>query len=115
MIADPLDGGSVKDSRLLFDGKYEVLAKIREGGMGAVYEVRHRLLHEKRVIKVMRPGAGAGPDLERRFLDEAKIAIRLETEMVIALFVRSTSEIERALETSIHEGGHVQFDGADES
>ena len=37
------------------EGKYEVLAKIREGGMGAIYKVRHRLLNELRVIKVMRP------------------------------------------------------------
>lgn len=37
------------------EGKYEVLEKLHEGGMGAVYKVRHRLLDEVRVIKVMRP------------------------------------------------------------
>ena len=26
------------------EGKYEILEKIREGGMGALYKVRHRLL-----------------------------------------------------------------------
>src|SRR5262249_4183592 len=37
---------TVKDLSLLFDGKYEILAKIREGGSGAIYEVRHRPLNE---------------------------------------------------------------------
>jgi serine/threonine protein kinase len=38
------------------EGKYEILEKIREGGMGAIYKVRHRLLDEIRAIKVMRAG-----------------------------------------------------------
>jgi eukaryotic-like serine/threonine-protein kinase len=75
----------VKDSQLLFDGKYEVLAKIREGGMGAIYRVRHRLLDEVRVVKVMRPGAGAEPELERRFLEEARIATRLRHPNLCAI------------------------------
>ena len=37
------------------EGKYDVVAKIREGGMGAIYKVRHRLLNELRVVKVMHP------------------------------------------------------------
>ena len=45
------------------EGKYEVLAKIREGGMGAIYKVRHRLLNELRVIKVMRPEVAQSAEL----------------------------------------------------
>ena len=41
------------------DGKYEILDKIREGGMGAIYKVRHRLLDEIRVVKVIRAQAEA--------------------------------------------------------
>ena len=36
------------------EGKYEILEKLQEGGMGAIYKVRHRLLGEARVVKVMR-------------------------------------------------------------
>ncbi len=36
------------------EGKYEILEKLKEGGMGAIYKVRHRLLDEVRVIKVIR-------------------------------------------------------------
>src|SRR5215471_11286565 len=45
--------------------------------MGTIYLVRHRLLDQIRVIKVMRPHARADPDLRRRFVDEAKMATRL--------------------------------------
>ena len=61
----------------LLEGKYEILSKLREGGMGTIYLVRHRLLDQIRVIKVMRAHARADPDLRRRFVDEAKMATRL--------------------------------------
>src|SRR5262249_50584979 len=44
--------------------------------MGAVYKVRHRLLDEVRVVKVVRP-QNEGKSATERFLHEAKIAIRL--------------------------------------
>lgn len=59
------------------DGKYEILEKMSEGGMGAVYKVRHRLLDEVRVIKVMRPHLAEDEVLRKRFVREAKTAIRL--------------------------------------
>ena len=62
----------------LIEGKYEILAKIKEGGMGTIYKVRHRLLDEIRVVKVMRPHVGADEDLRRRFTQEAKTATRLK-------------------------------------
>lgn len=62
----------------LIEGKYEILAKIKEGGMGTIYKVRHRLLDEVRVVKVMRPQIGADEELKRRFTQEAKTATRLK-------------------------------------
>lgn len=62
----------------LIEGKYEILAKIKEGGMGTVYKVRHRLLDEVRVVKVMRQQIGADAELSRRFTQEAKTATRLK-------------------------------------
>ena len=47
------------------EGKYEILEKIQEGGMGAIYKVRHRLLDEIRVIKILRPHLREHPDLQR--------------------------------------------------
>ncbi|HEY6066986.1 MAG TPA: protein kinase, partial [Thermoanaerobaculia bacterium] len=62
----------------LIEGKYEIIARIKEGGMGTIYKVRHRLLDEIRVVKVMRPQIGSDEELKRRFTQEAKTATRLK-------------------------------------
>ena len=68
------------------EGKYEILAKLGEGGMGAAYKVRHRLLDELRVIKVMRPQLGQDPALKARFFHEAKVANQLRHTNIAQLF-----------------------------
>ena len=77
-------------------GKYEILEKIGEGGIGAVYKVRHRLLEEIRVIKVLRPEAAAKQDLRERFLHEARMAIRLKHPNIAQLYDFSIAEDGRA-------------------
>ena len=67
-----------QEAGTLIEGKYEILGKIAEGGMGAIYKVRHRLLDEVRVVKVMRPQVAVDEDLKRRFLEEARTATRLK-------------------------------------
>ena len=62
----------------LIEGKYEILGKIREGGMGTIYKVRHKLLDEVRVVKVMRPEMIGDAELQGRFVEEAKTATRLK-------------------------------------
>jgi len=68
------------------EGKYEILHKIKEGGMGAIYKVRHRLLEEVRVIKTIRPQLAEDADLRERFLREAKTAIRLRHPNIAQLY-----------------------------
>ncbi|MFL6197177.1 MAG: TonB family protein [Thermoanaerobaculia bacterium] len=67
------------------DGKYEILGKIREGGMGAIYKVRHRLLDEVRVVKVIRSQADAEGEGADRFLREARAANKLRHPNVAVL------------------------------
>lgn len=67
------------------EGKYEILEKIGEGGIGSVYKVKHRLLEEIRVIKVLRPQAAAKEDLQERFVHEARMAIRLKQPNIAQL------------------------------
>ena len=46
--------------------------------MGTIYRVRHRLLDEVRVVKVMNPQALASEEMKRRFIEEARTATRLK-------------------------------------
>jgi serine/threonine-protein kinase len=68
------------------EGKYEILQKIREGGMGAIYKVRHRLLDEVRVIKMMRPQLDEDAEFKARFIREARVAIKLRHPNVAHLY-----------------------------
>jgi serine/threonine-protein kinase len=56
---------------------YDVVAKLREGGMGAIYRVRHRLLEQERVVKILRPQMAGDSDFRARFLREAQLVARL--------------------------------------
>lgn len=65
--------------------KYEILAKLGEGGMGAVYKVRHRVLGKLRVIKTIRPQLQSDQDLQNRFLREAQVAAGLRHPNIAAV------------------------------
>jgi serine/threonine protein kinase len=59
------------------DRKYDVLEKMGEGGMGAIYKVRHKLLEEVRVIKTIRAHLKDQEEHQKRFLHEARVATQL--------------------------------------
>ena len=46
--------------------------------MGTLYRVRHRLLDEIRVVKVLKAGALGNEEMKRRFIEEARTATRLK-------------------------------------
>lgn len=77
-------------------GKYEILEKLQEGGMGAVYKVRHRLLDEVRVIKVVRPQFKRDEEVKARFLREARTVIRLRHHNIAQLYDFSIDADENA-------------------
>ncbi|MFL6291826.1 MAG: TonB family protein [Thermoanaerobaculia bacterium] len=59
------------------EAKYEILERIGQGGMGAVYKARHRLLDQERAIKVIRTPVELSAEAGERFLQEARVASRL--------------------------------------
>jgi len=75
-----------------FEGKYEILKKLAEGGMGAVYKVRHRLLDEIRVVKVMRPQMEQHKQSRDRFLREARIAVGVRHRNIAQMYDFSIDE-----------------------
>ncbi|MGE5412961.1 MAG: serine/threonine-protein kinase, partial [Syntrophomonadaceae bacterium] len=70
----------------VLDGKYEVLDKIGEGGMGEVWRVRHIHLDEIRIIKMTKPDPAGGGAAARRFQEEARLATLVRHPNVAALY-----------------------------
>ena len=70
----------------VLDGKYEILDKLAEGGMGEVYRARHLHLDEIRIIKVTKPDASGEAFEPRRFQAEARLATLVRHPNVAALY-----------------------------
>src|SRR5262249_10943522 len=65
---------------------YEILGKLREGGMGTLYRVRHRLLDEVRVVKALKPGSLGNEEMKKRFVEEARTATRLKHPNICTIY-----------------------------
>ncbi len=57
------------------DDKYLIEGKLGEGGMGAVFKARHKLLNTTVAIKVVHPQLADRKDITERFLREARAAL----------------------------------------
>jgi predicted Ser/Thr protein kinase len=65
---------------------YEVLARIGEGGMGAVYKARDTELGRTVAMKVLHPNVAANPERRARFLREARAASSLNHPNIITIY-----------------------------
>ncbi|MBL8681935.1 MAG: serine/threonine protein kinase [Myxococcales bacterium] len=74
---DPLVGAVVA-------GRFRVLERIGEGGMGAVYVAEHVALHKKVAIKTLHADMHANPEVRARFEREARAMAQLDHENVVA-------------------------------
>ena len=59
------------------DSRFEVIAKLGEGGMGTVYKVRHRDLDEIQIVKTMQAKFTTNEALRSRFINEARRGMKL--------------------------------------
>src|SRR6266571_9240624 len=67
-------------------GNYDVIRRIRMGGMGAVYEGRQRTAFDRRVaIKVILGDYASDQDMRRRFVREARTIARLHHPHILPL------------------------------
>ena len=68
---------------LVVDQRYVVEKLLAEGGMGRVYQCRHRILGKKLAIKIIRADVAELPEAPQRFLLEAKAASAVGNEHII--------------------------------
>jgi serine/threonine-protein kinase len=73
-------------------GKYELLAKLGQGGMGAVYQARDPVLDRMVALKVVSPKLLAEPDTFARFQREARAAARLQHPNIVTIFELGEAE-----------------------
>jgi len=59
------------------ESRFDVLAKLGEGGMGTVYKVRHRDLDEVQIVKTLKATLSSKEGLRERFVNEARRGMRL--------------------------------------
>ena len=68
----------------VLDDRYEILALLAEGGMGAVYRARRTLLGDEVAIKIVRgEHSGAGP--RDRFFRESRASARLRHPYIVSI------------------------------
>jgi serine/threonine protein kinase len=67
-------------------GRYEIRAKIGEGGMGEVYRARDTKLNRDVAVKVLPAAFSADADRLRRFEQEAQAASALNHSNIIAVY-----------------------------
>lgn len=88
-VAAPEAAGSGEPQRI---GQYKVIARIGEGGMGAVYLAEQTAPSRRVAIKVMRAD-WQSPEAHARFDREADILARLEHPNIAGLFEAGVAEL----------------------
>jgi len=73
-------------------GHYEVVEKLGEGGMGAVYRARDTRLDRFVALKVLPAEKVADPDRKRRFEQEAKAASALNHPHIVTVYDIGTDD-----------------------
>ena len=70
----------------LLAGKFRVVSRLGEGGMGSVYEIEHELTKHRRALKLLHKSMAALPSVVERFLREASAAGRVGNPHITETF-----------------------------
>ncbi|MEM9193232.1 MAG: serine/threonine-protein kinase [Myxococcota bacterium] len=82
----PLRQGTDPHLGLVVEGKYEIVRKLGEGGMGAVYEARRRVIDRRVAIKTLHAHLASHEDVVRRFLNEARAVNEIGHENILEIY-----------------------------
>jgi serine/threonine protein kinase len=92
-------------SGVVLKGTYEIIRKVAHGGMGAVYEAKHRRLGHRVAVKLLRAECAGDPELLARFRNEAEIVAQLGHPHIVTVFdVDETEDHEPFLVMEFLEG-----------
>jgi serine/threonine protein kinase len=69
----------------ILDGRYEVIEPLAEGGMGAVFRARRRLLGDEVAVKIVRAEYGADQSARERFLRESRACAQLHHPNIVSI------------------------------
>ena len=67
-------------------GKHLILEEIGRGGMGAVFKARHTILGSLAAVKVLAPHMAWDPDVQVRFLREARTVACLSHPSIVTVY-----------------------------
>ena len=67
-------------------GKYEILSKLGEGGMGEVWRARDEQLHRIVALKILPPDLASDPSRRARFEQEARVVAALNHPNIVAVY-----------------------------
>src|SRR5579862_339227 len=82
----PREPANKESKRPVRIGKYEIVAHIAKGGMGAVYKALDTDLHRVVALKILSPELAAKPNMVERFQREGRAAARLRHENIVAVY-----------------------------
>jgi serine/threonine protein kinase len=77
--------GSVLSAGTIVDGRYEIVAALAKGGMGAVFRARRRLLGDEVAIKIVRTEFGWDAGARERFLRESRTCAQLRHPNIVSI------------------------------
>ncbi len=77
---------AIEDSEIGRLGNYKILRMLGQGGMGMVFEAIDGALHRKVAIKVMHSSLSSSEPHRARFLREAQLAAKVESDFVCPIF-----------------------------
>jgi serine/threonine protein kinase len=84
---DQTSGQQAIQRGTVVDGKYEIVGKLGAGGVGVVYDARHRGLDRRVALKLLKSSAAEqDPEFRARFTREARVMSRLEHPHAVTVY-----------------------------
>jgi tetratricopeptide (TPR) repeat protein len=86
---------------------YDIQAELGRGGMGVVYQARHRRLNRIVALKMIGDGRHASPEIRERFLIEAEAVARLRHLNIVQIYDIGEADGHPYVTLELLEGGSL--------